>query len=436
MIQKKLYEIAEMVNGELILQTEYDEITGVNIDSRTIKENNLYIPIKGEKFDGHTFIQDVVMKKATATLWDKKNSLPTGINVILVDDTLVALQKLAQAYLQQLPIKIIGITGSNGKTSIKDILFSVLQTKFKVKATLGNRNNEIGLPLTILDFEEDDEIGILEMGMENFDEISLLSKIAQPEIAIISNIGTAHISQLKSRENIAKAKLEILDGLKANGILIVDENEPLLHGKYYNTNYFNINLITNFKQNFDGIVFEYENEIFSANVLGKHQVANILAVIKTAQALSFTNAEIKQALNNLTLTKMRNDFYKYKDVYILDDSYKSNPESLQAALETLAEFDLQKIVVLADMLDLGEKKIAYHEEVGRKLKKYHIAKAYFYGPLSKYSAQASDIETYYFEDKDALAKKLGKEKNCVILFKASRGLKMEDVIAKFKEEKN
>lgn len=434
MIKIKINELAQIVDGELFIQNEHDLIQGVSTDSRTIQPNQLYIPLIGAKFDGHDFINQVNAQNVSTTLWSR-DDIPPSINVIKVDNTLVAMQKIAKFYIEKINPKVIAVTGSNGKTSIKDILKNLLSLKYKVHATKGNFNNDIGLPLTIFDFEEDVEVAILEMGMEGFNEINVLSKIASPDIAIISNIGTAHIKELGSRENIALAKLEILEGMKEDGLLIVDKNEPLLENKHHNIKYFDVNQISNFKQFPTGISFEKEGILVESNLLGKHQVENILAAWIAAAELGLEDQFIVSGLKKLEMTKMRNDFYQFKDVYILDDSYKSNPESATAALQTLNEFDLRKVAVLADMLDLGENEINYHEALGSVINQMDIDQVYLYGPLSKYTAKTCQKPVHYYEDKFELAKALSNEKDCIILFKASRGLKMEEVINRFKELK-
>ncbi|MFR4763090.1 MAG: UDP-N-acetylmuramoyl-tripeptide--D-alanyl-D-alanine ligase, partial [Anaerococcus obesiensis] len=231
MIERNLEEIANMLGGE-ISNPKYSKtkIKGISIDSRTIKKDNLYIPIVGEKFDGRIFIEECQNAGAVAFLIDENYKIPKSISIpfVKVSDTKKALQDLARAYRDELDIKIIAITGSNGKTTSKNLIHSVLSEKYKVEKTQGNLNNEIGVPLTLLDFSDKTQIGVVEMGTEDFGEISLLSNIAKPDMAMITNIGDAHLLKLKSREGIAKAKLEILEGLKADGIFIYNGDDEIL----------------------------------------------------------------------------------------------------------------------------------------------------------------------------------------------------------------
>lgn len=228
MIKRSLQEIASMMNGQL--NKEYDiEIRGVSIDSRKIEEGNLFIPFKGEHVDGHQYVKSAIEKGAGASLWQKDvPNPPEDIPLIFVEDPLKALQALAKNYLMQLSVKVVGITGSNGKTTTKDMVAALLSTQYRVHKTSGNYNNHIGLPLTILTMSEDTEVAVLEMGMSGRGEIELLSKLAEPDLAIITNIGEAHLLDLGSREGIAEAKLEIMSGLKEDGVLIYHGDEPLL----------------------------------------------------------------------------------------------------------------------------------------------------------------------------------------------------------------
>ena len=214
MIVKTIQEIADMLNCDLVGEDKTSLIQGVGIDSRQITENALYIPLIGQRADGHTFIDSVIQKGVKATLWQKDHTpYPEDITCILVDDTLEALQNLAKAYLNTLSCLVIGVTGSNGKTSCKDMLYSIFSQEKKTQKTQGNRNNEIGLPLTVLDLDKDVEVAILEMGMENKGEIDFLTHIARPDVSIITTIGSAHMENLGGKKQIAQAKLEILENL-------------------------------------------------------------------------------------------------------------------------------------------------------------------------------------------------------------------------------
>lgn len=220
MLKATLETIAKIVGGNLVTTSMKDNVVeGVSTDTRDIQVHNLFIPLVGEKFDGHNFAFDAIQKGAIATLWDKKHPAPyLDAGIIVVDDTLQAYQKLASSYLKATGAKVIGITGSNGKTGTKDILAAILKEKYRVHKTAKNFNNDIGVPKTIMEMNLDDEAVVLEMGMDHFGDIKTLTNIAKPDIAVITNIGDSHLQELKTKENIARAKFEILEGLKPDGI--------------------------------------------------------------------------------------------------------------------------------------------------------------------------------------------------------------------------
>src|SRR6476620_10523356 len=233
MINRTLKQIHEMIGGlNPITEWESVNISGVSIDSRKVTANNLFVPLLGEQVDGHHYVEKAMNQGAAAALWQQNvPNPPKDFPIILVENTEVALQELARAYRQQLSVKVIGVTGSNGKTTTKDMTAALLATTYKVHKTSGNYNNQLGLPLTILSIQEDTEVAVLEMGMSSRGEIEFLSKLARPDMAIITNIGESHLLDLGSREEIAKAKLEIIEGLVDGGTLIYYGDEPLLRDR-------------------------------------------------------------------------------------------------------------------------------------------------------------------------------------------------------------
>ena len=290
MIHKTIQEIKQMVNGEY---TGSDDrmICGVTIDSRTVEENMLYIPLIGARADGHSFIDSVIEKKAAAVLWQKDHKdIPEGIPCILVEDTQKALQQLAKAYLETLNCKIIGITGSNGKTSCKDMMYSVFSKEKKTQKTQGNRNNEIGLPLTILDFDEDIEVAVLEMGMENWGEIAFLTSIARPDIAVITTIGSAHKENLGGKLQIAQAKLEILQNMNPKGLFLYHKDSPEIEEAMKGMNYSKDIEIQSFGRQADVMVtsdieFTGNSMRFSCNLLDEPVELNALGEVMAYNAL-------------------------------------------------------------------------------------------------------------------------------------------------------
>lgn len=427
-------------------------IRGVSTDSRNISAHQLFIPLIGENFNGHDFITMAIGKGAVASLWNKNEPMPDNdFPFILVDDTTLALQELAKSYRSQLNTKVIGITGSNGKTSTKDILASLLKTQYKTHKTIGNFNNYIGLPLTILSMGEDTEMAVLEMGMDNFGQIELLTSIARPDAAVITNIGEAHLEGLKTRENIAKAKLEILKGLKPNDLFVYYGDDSILKKEIQNIPMeYNIKTYGSSENN------DYQPEITFVNekgdsfylkepasqefflpMLGEHQVLNATAAIAVARYFGISYENIEKGLLQVEKTGMRNELIHADGFTILDDSYKSNPSAVLAALDTLYSIKgySQKIAVLGDMLGMGDEQADMHRDIGRTIDPNQIDYLFTLGDFGKYFAETAQLnfpegKVLAFFDKPSLIKKIKEvvEPNALILVKASRPLAMEEVV--------
>lgn len=301
-----------MADGRLVADEFADvTISGVSTDTRTIQQGNLYVPLKGAKFNGHAFVQEAFAKGASAVLWSEtEGNPPENAPVIVVDDTLRALQRLAHRYRRQLAVKVIGITGSNGKTTTKDMTAALLATSYKVQKTEGNLNNHIGVPLTLLRLAEDTEMAVVEMGMSNFGEIELLSNIAEPDAAIITNIGESHLQELGSREGIAQAKLEILSGLRKNGLFVYHGDEPLLTSRVSNLplpehvvtfgqeakNDYYPNAVRMEAKGTTFTINQLPNRTLFIPILGKHHVNNALAAIAVARFLGSAGRVFKKRL--------------------------------------------------------------------------------------------------------------------------------------------
>lgn len=454
MIIRSVEGIIQMLDADYMEHEDiHKRIRGVCIDSRKVVEGNLYIPIKGARNNGHNYVKQAIEQGAAAVLWNKSEpNPPSEVTVILVDDTTAALQQLAYGYRNQLRLKVIGITGSNGKTSTKDILAGMLSSRYITQKTLGNYNNEIGVPLTLLSLSENTQVAVVEMGMENLEELDFLSRMVRPDIALITNVGTAHLENLGSMENIAKAKVEITHGLKPHGLLIYNGDQPLLKEavtlaaisgdkqiKTFGEAETNDMRLTYVKQGAKGISFSVNEEetIFSVPLLGKHQAVNAMGALLCARALELSDIEIQSGMARMEKTGMRNELIQAKRSYILNDSYKSNPQSCIAALDTLALFDSPyKIAVLADMLDLGAESDRIHFQLGKHLAHYRLNEILTYGEMSAYITQgalqecASDVFIRHFNDKDELIAYLMpyRGKDCMMLIKGSRGLQMDEVV--------
>lgn len=459
MICRNLREIQEMVEGYGLMKKNEDiDIQGVSIDTRQIETGQLFIPIVGERFNGHKFINEAVNKGIVAALWNKREPLPSiDIPLILVDDTLCAIQKLAKSYRTQLKAKVIGITGSNGKTSTKDILASLLKTKYKTQKTFGNLNNHLGVPLTILGLEEDTEMAVIEMGTSNLGEIELLTNIVSPDVAIITSIGEAHLDELVTKENIVQAKLEIVKGLKPNGLFVYYGDNPLLNERIKDMD---INCKTiSFGENSTSTYIPWlessdERSItfsldkfhcpsFYLPMIGKHQMLNATAAITVARYYGISFEQIQDGLLNIELTGMRNEVIHTEIYTIINDSYKSNPASLLAALDTLYNIKnyKQKIAVLGDMIGLGIDEINMHREIGEKIDPEQIDYLLTIGPLGAHIAKTArprfrKNRVFSYNNKTQLIQKLKKlmKYESIVLVKGSRMLKLEEIVEELQRE--
>lgn len=448
-------EIVSAVDGKIILKKNYDSFNEVCTDTRKIKEGNIFIALKGENFNGNKFTVEASKKGALLCIIDeisfKEEELDSKTSVILVKDTKKALLKLAEHYRSKLKLKVIGITGSTGKTSTKDLVAAALSSKYKVYKTQGNFNNEIGLPLTIFNIDKSIEVAVLEMGMSNFNEIHNMAEVAKPDIAIITNIGLSHIENLKTRENILKAKLEITDFFNNKNTLIVNADNDLL--KNFATKDFNI-IKTGIEEDiplnlhaidinlheesvdFNIAIDNNQYEKFSINIPGKHTVQNSMLAIACARIIGLTFKEIKEGLSNLETTSMRMDIIKNDRCTIINDCYNASPDSMKAAIDVLCNMKCnRRIAVLGTMKELGHKSYEAHEEVLN----YAVSKGIDYvitiGEFNKIIDDKNfcknDKTTFKaFEDYNYATRFLLDilNHNDVVLIKASRSMKFENIV--------
>lgn len=441
MIKRNLQWIAEQTNGTV--KGYHDVmIDGVSIDSRHINEDVLFIPFRGEHVDGHQYVAQAIESGAAAALWQSDApNMPVGLPLVVVDDTLSALQAIGKAYLEEVNPKVIAITGSNGKTSTKDMVEIVLAPNFKVKKTQGNYNNEIGLPITLCQLDEDTEISILEMGMSGFGEIAFLSNLVQPDIAAITNIGESHMRDLGSRAGIAQAKFEITEGLK--GPLFYDGDEPLLNelvdntdGDYKSIGFNQVNdfYIHDLQASERSIAFKVGEAQFSIPTLGAHNARNATIAIAIGRLLGLSDAVINDNLGHLHLTNMRMEqIIGQNKTRLINDAYNASPTSMRASIDTLSIMAVPtKIIVFSDVLELGPDSKMYHEAVGAYFENKSIDHLFTVGTEAKYiHDKAQDFtNAMHFETKEALEEALIPYLNpeTVILFKASRGMALETII--------
>jgi UDP-N-acetylmuramoyl-tripeptide--D-alanyl-D-alanine ligase len=453
MIVRSLQQIAEMVSAKNDI-TPYADlvISGVTIDSRKIEAGNLFVPFQGERVDGHDYVVQSIHNGAVAALWQKDvPNPPKDIPILLVDDCLVALQELARKYRKELSVKVVGITGSNGKTTAKDMTSSLLSLKYKVQKTEGNFNNHIGLPLTVLGLDEDTEIAVLEMGMSGRGEIEFLTNLACPDAVVITNIGESHLLDLGSREGIAEAKLEILQGLKDGGLAVLHGDEPLLMERIHRykgnvevqtfgrseTNDF---FPTEIQQLEQGSRFKMNasSQTFEMPVLGTHNIMNALASMLIARHFSVPFEKMAEGLRGIKLTNMRMELVEGKHgEKIINDAYNASPTSMMAAIELVANLRgyERKILVLGDMLELGPQEEQYHLQIGAGLDADKIDLVFTYGDLGSHIAKGArtalgEQRVFNFSNKGELIKELERhvDNHSLVLVKASRGMKLEEIV--------
>lgn len=445
-----LKKLEEVIDGEGLYESFHHlEIHGVCIDSKNMKEGNLFVPIIRVK-DGHKYVKEAMDNGAVASLWKKSyGTPPKGIPIIFVDDTLFALQQLAQFYRREINVKVIGITGSNGKTTVKDIIGGILSSTYRVHKTKGNFNSQIGLPLTILEMKRDTEFLILEMGMSEKGQIRNLSRIAQPDVAIITMIGQSHLETLGSREEIAKAKFEIIDGLNDDGLFLYNGDEPLLsqninmlgiESKSFGGKYTNDLFPTNVQLDEYGVHFKLNNTKIQYDVPlhGKHNILNAIVGIAVGQFYKVPIEKIQEALQQINITQMRFQFLTAKTGFtIINDAWNASPSSMKAAIETLQKLNAyeKKIIVIGDMLELGKEAKTYHREIGKMLNEESIQYVFTYGALSEIVAEEAR-KNYHtgkvqsFDNKDEIAEEILKviTKKDVVLLKGSRGMALEEIV--------
>ena len=435
-----LSEIVNACGAKFIRGVESQDMFGFSTDTRTIKKGEIYIPLKGETFDGENFIENALKAGANGYFTsDSRKIFDTAEFALLVDDTKEAYLKLANYYKTKINPYTIAITGSSGKTTVKEMMYSVFKNADKTVKSILNHNNEIGLCQTLGSLEEGTKYLIVEMGMRGLGEIELLSKYAQPDIAVIVNAGSAHIGRLGSLLNIAKAKFEIAKYLHPQGILIAHDN-PLIqqvNDYKHKTFYFSLedkNLrITAMTS--DSCEFIYKGETYKLNVSGEHNVQNALSVIEAGLFAGLKPEIIAKGLEEFSPIEKRWDIEEISGFKVINDSYNSNPESVKAALKTFLSFTPNpKSVVLGDMGELGLNEEEYHTQTGEFLDNFECDWVLTIGELAKY-IQPKKLKTKHFETKEELANFIKTElpKGSNILLKASRFMKFEQIIEELKK---
>jgi UDP-N-acetylmuramoyl-tripeptide--D-alanyl-D-alanine ligase len=451
-IKITLEDIFEIPGSVIYNPDNYKAVSSVSIDSREIKKNSIFVAIKGEKFDGHDFVKAAIVEGAEVIMIDEKNYenfSDLDLPVITVKDTTKAYGDLARTWRRKLRAKVIGITGSSGKTTTKEMIAVLLGEKYKVNKTLLNNNNHIGVPLSIFSTNEKHQVLVLELGTNHFGEINYLANISEPNYALITNIGNSHIEFLKNKKGVFKEKIALFEATKNNdGILFVNYDDPMLKDTYKNyrnkVSYsygYNTKVRGNIKgtdQNGKEIVeIKYRNEKISGALLyGEQNAQNLLAASAVAFRLGLNKTQILSGLKKFKDIEKRLNINNFNNnITLIDDTYNANPESMKYAIELLDKISKgrKKIAVLGDMFELGIKGDKLHKKLTQVIKRSKIDEVFLLGTLMQsLYADLKDVNKMakHFSNRNELAEFLLNHnyENCSILVKGSRGMMMEDFI--------
>lgn len=455
------------IEGQLLQGAPDSPFQGIAINSRTVSKGELFVCLKGDRFDGHDFLDDVIDKNAGGIILSDSNKLTNpstsadgGPFVIQVSDTLKALQDLASFQRKRHPFKVVAITGTNGKSTTKEIIASILETKFKTLKTQGNLNNHIGLPLTLLSREPSHEIGVLEMGMSAAGEIKRLAEIAQPDIGVITNISEGHLVQLKNLKDVQAAKGELFDSLTEEGTAIVNADDPLVlelaQSLRAKTVTFGIDQPADVRaseiESKDNLGFRFKVQLFDKTLsvhlpyLGYCNIYNTLAALATGYSLGVQEDAMARGLKNFQHMSQRNEQTRHNGIDLINDAYNANPRSMTEALKTLDNYKTQgqRIFVIGDMLELGDRSIPAHENLGEEIARSNIDILVAVGKLASLTAKNAQtmagekIRIVEFANHQEAAEFLTQEAmsgDCV-MFKGSRGSAMEKILQIFTSNKN
>lgn len=461
-------KLCEIVGGKLETYGSFSSeciISSLSTSSLDVIPGCLFCAIKGERADGNDFVPDAVDRGAVCVLSERSHTgTDRNFCAVIVEDTVQALGLFASWYRMQSKAKVIGVTGSVGKTTTKEMISSVLEMKYKTHKTSGNYNNELGLPLTIFGLDKETEYAVLELGMSEFGEIEYLSGICRPDAAVITVIGTSHIANLGSRENISRAKLEIVSGMNENGTLLFNADEPLLSEKvpFLKTKTVPLSILSgngrynavNIRETAENVTFDIECsgktvKDIKTGVPGKHNVFNALCAYVIGEAEGIGEELIRKGILSYTGIKMRQNFYSAGPFTVIDDCYNASPESMKAALDLLMTYSREKklcpMALLGDMLELGDDSPSLHFSVGEHMKGMEIERLFTYGPLSvNIAAGAAGAgipeERITSVPETGRAKEMADiicsyaEEGGVLLVKASRGTHAEEVIEEIKKK--
>jgi UDP-N-acetylmuramoyl-tripeptide--D-alanyl-D-alanine ligase len=457
MLDFTLRQLTEAAHGRLVQGDPGLGISGLSTDSRFIRPGELFIALKGERFDGHRFLETAVCSGASAVLVMETVSLPKKTGVIQVTDTLKALGAIARAHRDRFVIPVVGITGSNGKTTTKDLIAAVLEESLRVVKTEKNFNNEIGLPLTLLKIDTATEAAVVEMGMRGPGQIRELAGIALPTLAVVTNVGLTHLELLHSKENIARAKAELVEALGGHGVAILNGDDPYVRAMQSQTraktvfygieaealDYRALNIETTASGTRFTVMSGREPLDIELPLPGRHNIMNALAAVAVGRELGLKDQAIRNGLRAPQMTGKRLRIFEKNNFRVIDDTYNASPASVRAALDVLNELGKgkRKLAVLGDMLELGPEAAAIHREIGQYAAATGVDRLFACGELAReYVSGFRSVNPAgeHFESKPALIDRLQSElrPGDQILVKGSRGMKMEEVIAAVWEEES
>lgn len=455
-MKMQLSEVARALGIESDDQYDQITITSVSFDSRSLEQGALFVPLIASN-DGHEFVEAAKQNGACAALWQKDHeNRPQGIPLLIVDDTLEALQKIGKYYLQKINPKVVAITGSNGKTTTKDMIAAVLSTQFNVAKTRDNFNNHIGVPMTVLSMEPNTEILVVEIGMDHFGELDHLVHLVDPDVAVITMIGEAHIEFFKTRDRIADAKMEITHALKEDGVLVYNGDEPLLIERAekldFETKTFgtgaNVDLqaqnIVSDAEKTSFRVKQWPELNFTIPMIGAYNVKNALAALCVGSEFQIDPRSMVKSLEHFDLTKNRTEWVKASNgAAVLSDVYNSNPTACAEVLTAFqnAETTGRRYAVLGDMLELGEQGPKMHAGLADKIDPKKVDEVFLCGPLMKNLAEAltdkfdqGKIHHYATSEKEQLVSDLKERLRSedMVMLKGSHGIHLEDVLAELR----
>lgn len=434
-------DLIKATGAEVLKDSGVDIDFSVSTDTRTITNSDIYLPLKGDSFDGEEFIKNAIQKGAKAYFTSQSKIFDDAELILKVEDTKDAYMKIAQYYKNKINPTVVGITGSSGKTTTKEMVYSVLSAKFKTHKTFSNHNNEIGFCQTVLSMPCDTEMLIVEMGMRGLGEIEYITKYLNPDYAIVTNCGSAHVGRLGSLDNIAIAKCEIADGLKPEGTFIALNQE--ITKKHLNFSgekiFYSVNDVEVRERKPSYTKFAYKGDVYELNVEGDYNIENSLSAINVGLKVGMAPNEIAQGLRTYHPIEKRWEVENIKGLRFINDSYNANPESMKASVKAFVELYDNPVVVLGDMAELGEDEKKYHTQVGEALSaidKY--VKYILVGKLAKYIGRPLETEGFeveYFDDNEQAALYIveNSDKSNTIFLKASRAMKFEQILEKIKE---